>query len=93
MDKNPIPSVDTGASKVSGCKMRSNYHRYLAEFSTGDDKNNVVEDARVEHAEATKVTKTIGRHPSHADGTASVSTAAEHSAVELHLTVTGSNLR
>ena len=65
----------------------------MQNFYTGDDKNKAAEDAHVEHAEATKVTKSIGRHPSHADGTASVSTAAEHSAVELHLTVTGSKLR
>ena len=68
---------------MSHHKMKGNYYWYLAD--TGDDKNKAAEDARVEYAEPRRSPKGLGRHPSHADGTASVSTAAEHSAVQLHL--------
>ena len=62
-NKYSIPSAGTGESIVSYHKMKGNYHRYLAEFSTSDDKNKAAEDARVEHAEATKVTERIGSSP------------------------------
>ena len=62
-NKYPIPSAGTGESIVSYHKMKGNCYRYLAEFSTGDDKNKAAEDARVEYAESTKVTERIVSSP------------------------------
>jgi len=36
LDDNLIPSATTGESKVFYYKMKGDYHRYLAEFATGD---------------------------------------------------------
>jgi len=36
LDKNLLPSSTSGESKVFYCKMKGDYHRYLAEFATGD---------------------------------------------------------
>merc|ERR1712136_606508 len=55
MEKNLIPAASTGESKVFYFKMKGDYFRYLAEFSTGDGKSKAAEDARVAYAEATKI--------------------------------------
>jgi 14-3-3 protein epsilon len=38
LDKHLIPSAATGESKVFYHKMKGDYHRYLAEFATGDKR-------------------------------------------------------
>ncbi|KAG0662894.1 14-3-3 protein [Maudiozyma exigua] len=38
LDAHLIPSATTGESKVFYYKMKGDYHRYLAEFSTGDKR-------------------------------------------------------
>jgi len=39
LDKHLIPSAQTGESKVFYHKMMGDYHRYLAEFATGDKRH------------------------------------------------------
>ena len=50
-----IPPCSTRESKLFCFKMKCDFYRYFAEFATSDAKNKVAEDARVAHAEATKV--------------------------------------
>ena len=59
IDQNLIPSESAGKPKAFYFKMKSNFYRYLAEFATGDTKSKAAEDARVVHAEATKVQNTV----------------------------------
>jgi len=40
LDDHLIKSADSGESKVFYHKMKGDYHRYLAEFSTGDGRSN-----------------------------------------------------
>ena len=47
MDKNLVSSACTGELQVFYCKMKSDYHRYLTEFATGEAKSKAVEDAHV----------------------------------------------
>jgi len=45
LDEHLIPSATTGESKVFYQKMKGDYHRYLAEFSTGDTRSTAAEAA------------------------------------------------
>uniref|UniRef100_A0A2K5NTB9 14-3-3 domain-containing protein n=1 Tax=Cercocebus atys TaxID=9531 RepID=A0A2K5NTB9_CERAT len=45
LDKNLIPAANTGESKVFCYKMKGDYHRYLAEFATGNDRKEAVENS------------------------------------------------
>uniref|UniRef100_A0A2I3TMM6 14-3-3 domain-containing protein n=1 Tax=Pan troglodytes TaxID=9598 RepID=A0A2I3TMM6_PANTR len=47
LDKNLIPAANTGESKVFYYKMKGDYHRYLAEFATGNDRKEAVENSLV----------------------------------------------
>ncbi|KAE8670047.1 14-3-3-like protein GF14 phi [Hibiscus syriacus] len=38
LEENLVPAAGTGDSKVFYLKMKGDYHRYLAEFKTGDDR-------------------------------------------------------
>ncbi|KAD6119521.1 hypothetical protein E3N88_10792 [Mikania micrantha] len=38
LDSRLVPSASSGDSKVFYLKMKGDYHRYLAEFKTGDDR-------------------------------------------------------
>ena len=53
MDKKLIPPPSSGESKVF--LLQGDYHRYLAEFATGEAKSKAGEDACVAYAEATKI--------------------------------------
>jgi 14-3-3 protein epsilon len=44
LDNNLIPSATTGESKVFYLKMKGDYHRYLAEFKTGNDRKEAAEN-------------------------------------------------
>ena len=57
MDKKLIPSPGTDESKVFYYKMKGDYHRYLAQFATGEAKSKAGEDACVAYAEVTKITE------------------------------------
>jgi len=43
LDKNLIPSASSSESKVFYFKMKGDYHRYLAEFLTGEKRNDASE--------------------------------------------------
>merc|ERR1712164_74068 len=43
LDDNLIPSATTGESKVFYYKMKGDYHRYLAEFQTADERKDAAE--------------------------------------------------
>jgi len=47
LDKHLIPSSTTGESKVFYYKMKGDYHRYLAEFATGNDRKEAAENSLV----------------------------------------------
>jgi len=55
MGANLIPLATTGESKVFYHKMKGDYHRYIAEFSTEGAKKEAAEDARKAYQEATGV--------------------------------------
>ena len=43
LDSRLIPSASAGDSKVFYLKMKGDYHRYLAEFKTGDERKEAAE--------------------------------------------------
>merc|ERR1712045_423022 len=55
LDKNLIPKTPSGESKVFYVKMKADYYRYIAEFTSGEKKTKAAEDAKAAYAEATKV--------------------------------------
>ncbi|MBA0828975.1 hypothetical protein Goarm_013599 [Gossypium armourianum] len=44
LDEKLVPAAGTGDSKVFYLKMKGDYHRYLAEFKTGDDRKAAAEN-------------------------------------------------
>ncbi|PPS02364.1 hypothetical protein GOBAR_AA18310 [Gossypium barbadense] len=44
LDENLVPAAGNGDSKVFYLKMKGDYHRYLAEFKTGDDRKSAAEN-------------------------------------------------
>merc|ERR1712151_745602 len=50
-----IPKASSGESKVFYQKMKADYHRYIAEFTSDDRKAAAAEDARKAYQEATNV--------------------------------------
>merc|ERR1711897_95076 len=55
LDKNLIGKASTGESKVFYQKMKADYYRYIAEFTTGTKKSEASEKARQAYDEAQKV--------------------------------------
>jgi len=55
LDGKLIPKASTGESKVFYQKMKADYFRYIAEFTTGDKKSNASENARKAYEEAKNV--------------------------------------
>jgi len=55
LDDNLIPSSTTGESKVFYYKMKGDYHRYLAEFSTGQERKNAAEQSLQAYKSASEV--------------------------------------
>lgn len=45
LDGHLIPNASTGESKVFYYKMKGDYHRYLAEFATGDGRKDAAENS------------------------------------------------
>lgn len=65
IDKHLIPSASTGESKVFYYKMKGDYHRYLAEFATGNDRKEAAENSLVAYKAAsdTAMTELAPTHP------------------------------
>merc|ERR1739844_637964 len=58
LDKHLIPYSDTGESKVFYYKMKGDYHRYLAEFATANDRKEAAENALVAYKAASDIAMT-----------------------------------
>ncbi|KAK2746739.1 14-3-3 protein [Onygenales sp. PD_40] len=58
LDKHLIASAETGESKVFYHKMKGDYHRYLAEFATGDKRKTSAEKSLEAYKNATEVAQT-----------------------------------
>jgi len=55
LDAHLIPSAEAGESKVFYYKMKGDYHRYLAEFATGDARKEAAEKSLVAYKSASDV--------------------------------------
>ncbi|EER00965.1 protein BMH2, putative [Perkinsus marinus ATCC 50983] len=55
LDKYLIPSSQSGESQVFYYKMKGDYYRYIAEFSSGDTKSKAADDAHQAYKEATSI--------------------------------------
>merc|ERR1719433_2462406 len=55
LDANLINKASTGESKVFYQKMKADYYRYIAEFTSDDAKKKASENARLAYEEASKV--------------------------------------
>merc|ERR1712127_853770 len=55
LDKNLILKAGDGESKVFFQKMKADYYRYIAEFTSGDAKTKAADSAEAAYAEAAKV--------------------------------------
>merc|ERR1711922_39661 len=58
IDKSLVPSATTGESKVFYYKMKGDYHRYLAEFATGNDRKEAAENSLVAYKAASDIAMT-----------------------------------
>lgn len=55
LDNHLIPSASSGESKVFYYKMKGDYHRYLAEFSSGDVKYKTTDDSLKSYERASEI--------------------------------------
>jgi len=58
LDEHLIPSSSTGESKVFYYKMKGDYHRYLAEFATGNDRKEAAENSLIAYKSASEIAVT-----------------------------------
>jgi 14-3-3 protein epsilon len=58
IDNNLIPNAATGESKVFYYKMKGDYHRYLAEFATGNERKEAAEKSLVAYKAASDISMT-----------------------------------
>ncbi|KAL1923237.1 uncharacterized protein VTP21DRAFT_9613 [Calcarisporiella thermophila] len=58
LDKNLIPVAEAGESKVFYYKMKGDYHRYLAEFATSDERKEAAAKANDAYKQATDIAQT-----------------------------------
>jgi len=65
LDQHLIPSSASGESKVFYYKMKGDYHRYLAEFATGDSRKGAAENSLAAYKSASEiaVTELAPTHP------------------------------
>jgi len=55
LDENLIPSAESGESKVFYNKMKGDYHRYLAEFASGEPRKEAAEKSLVAYKAASDI--------------------------------------
>ena len=55
---SPFACSTTGESKVFYYKMKGDYHRYLAEFATGNDRKEAAENSLVAYKAASDIAMT-----------------------------------
>nr|AIJ04692.1 14-3-3c [Morus alba var. atropurpurea] len=58
LEKKLVPSASAAESKVFYLKMKSDYHRYLAEFKAGDDRNEAAESTLSDYKAAQDIATT-----------------------------------
>lgn len=58
LDGHLIPASTTGESKVFYYKMKGDYHRYLAEFATGDERKTAAENSLSSYKSASDIAVT-----------------------------------
>lgn len=58
LEKYLIPFANPGESKVFYYKMKGDYHRYLAEFTTGNDRKEAAENSLVAYKAASDIAMT-----------------------------------
>lgn len=58
LDKHLIPSASCGESRVFYYKMKGDYHRYLAEFATSNDRKEAAENSLVAYKAASDIAMT-----------------------------------
>nr|XP_058147807.1 14-3-3 protein epsilon-like [Dasypus novemcinctus] len=58
LDKHLIPAANTGESKVFFYKMKGDYHRYLAEYATGNERKEAAENSLVAYKAASDIAVT-----------------------------------
>ncbi|XP_050205336.1 14-3-3-like protein GF14 kappa isoform X2 [Mercurialis annua] len=58
LDSNLIPSATASESKVFYLKMKGDYHRYLAEFKSGDERKTAAEDTMLAYKAAQDIALT-----------------------------------
>ncbi|KAM9332347.1 14-3-3 protein epsilon-like isoform 2-T2 [Pholidichthys leucotaenia] len=58
LEKHLVPCSSTGESKVFYYKMKGDYHRYLAEFATGNDRKEAAENSLVAYRAACDIATT-----------------------------------
>jgi len=58
LDKHLIPTATSGESKVFYFKMKGDYHRYLAEFSTGNSRKEAAENSLMAYKSASDIAMT-----------------------------------
>lgn len=58
LDKHLIPAATSGESKVFYYKMKGDYHRYQAEFTTGNDRKEAAENSLVAYKAASDIAMT-----------------------------------
>ncbi|KAG2381983.1 hypothetical protein C9374_005775 [Naegleria lovaniensis] len=59
LDQHLIPSSQSDESKVFHYKMKGDYHRYLAEFTTGDSRKEAANNSLEAYNTATKIAKEL----------------------------------
>lgn len=55
LDKHLVPTAFSGESKVFYYKMKGDYHRYLAEFATGNDRKEAAQNSLIAYKDASDI--------------------------------------
>jgi len=58
LDEHLIPTATSGESKVFYYKMKGDYHRYLAEFATGNNRKDAAENSLLAYKAASDIANT-----------------------------------